>query len=210
MSWYARSPRLLTRQVASDLALVVWALLWWWISRTVDASVRELADPMRTIAATTGDVSRSVSEAGGQVGRVPAIGGDMARPFQDASGQLDALVVQAEAQAASIERTALLLGILLFVIPLAAALWAWLPGRLRFVRRHRAARALVGAGADLDLFAWRALTHQPLEAIATISPRPVAEVRAGNPQVIRQLARLELEASGVMLPPEPTGRTPAG
>ena len=85
-------------------------------------------------------------------------------------------------------------------IPIATLAAIWLPLRVRFVRRINASQRFIDSAADLELFAVRALAHQPIAALAAIDPDPVARWRAGDPAVIRALAQLELRDEGLHAP----------
>jgi hypothetical protein len=91
-------------------------------------------------------------------------------------------------------------------IPVLIALAIHLPLRWRFVREATAGRRYVDSAADLDLFALRAMSRQPLHRLARISDDPAAAWRRGDPEVVRALAVLELRHSGLSLP---EGEAPA-
>ena len=88
----------------------------------------------------------------------------------------------------------------MFLIPVLIVLLIWLPARIRFFLRARAARRFLDAQADLDLFALRAMVAQPMHVIARISDDPVAAWRRGDRDVIRALAAIELRQSGLNPP----------
>jgi hypothetical protein len=100
-----------------------------------------------------------------------------------------------------VERTGWLLGWLVFLIPVLIVLLIWLPARIRFFLRARAAQRFLDTQADLDLFALRAMVAQPMHVIARISDDPVAAWRRGDRDVIRALAAIELRQSGLSPPP---------
>ena len=76
----------------------------------------------------------------------------------------------------------------------------WLPRRIRFYRLAKAAQHFLDEGADLDLFALRAMATQPMHVLAGISRDPVAAWRAGDRSVIDRLAEVELRRSGLRMP----------
>ena len=86
-------------------------------------------------------------------------------------------------------------------------LWFYLPSRLRFVRRATAGQRYLDSGADLDLFALRAMAHQPLHVLAGIDADPAGAWRRGDPDVVDRLARLELRSVGLR---PPAGLTSSG
>nr|MBA2464268.1 hypothetical protein [Nocardioidaceae bacterium] len=55
-------------------------------------------------------------------------------------------------------------------------------------------------GHDLDLFALRAMAHQPLHRLARISEDPAGAWRARDTDVVRALAELELRDAGLTPP----------
>jgi hypothetical protein len=77
----------------------------------------------------------------------------------------------------------------------------WLVPRIRFARRATRAKALVRAGAGLDLLALRALTNQKLSDLATIDRDAMGAWRRGDAAVMQRLAALELQSSGVRVRP---------
>ena len=204
MRIYAQRRGQLATQLAADLAVVLWTVVWAVVGVVVDATVSTLARPARDTARTARDLAGQLGEAASSAGQVPGVGEQLRRPFEAASGSLGDLVAAADAQAASIERLAAVLGWLVFLIPVLTVLLVWLPRRVRFVRRARAAQRFIDAQADLDLFALRAMANQPMHVLAGISDDPVGAWRAGDRGVIDALAALELRSAGLLLP----GRRP--
>ncbi|HEY0776081.1 MAG TPA: hypothetical protein VGD51_18490, partial [Nocardioidaceae bacterium] len=64
-------------------------------------------------------------------------------------------------------------------------------------------RRFIDSSDDLDLFALRAMAHQPLHRLARISDDPAGAWRRGDPDVVRRLATLELRDSGLSVPEVP-------
>lgn len=201
MGFYASRPARLVSQLLGDFGVAVWAVVWAILGVVVDATVSRLAAPVRETASTAQKLSSNLSDAAGSASQVPGLGEQLRQPFDAASGSLGELVDTANRQAASIERLAALLGWLVFLIPVTVVLAFWLPRRIRFYRRSRAAQVFLDSTADLDLFALRALSSQPLPVLARISPDPVAAWRSGDRTVINALAEVELAREGLRLPP---------
>ena len=201
MSFYAQRPGRLLGQLATDLFMVGWIVLWWFAGRATERAVLAVASPARS----TGDAARRLSDqirqAADQTARVPGLGGELRKPFDEAAGSLQDLIGAADQQVASIERLGLLLGWLVFGIPVLILVVIWLPARIRFFLRARAAQRFLDAQADLDLFALRAMVAQPMHVIAKISDDPVAAWRRNDRQVINALAAVELRRSGLEPPP---------
>ena len=120
----------------------------------------------------------------------------MRKPFDEAAGSLVDVIAAADEQVEAIERAGLLLGWLVFVIPVVILRVVWLPARIRFFLRARAAQRFLHAQADLDLFALRAMAAQPLHVIARISDDPVAAWRRGDREVFTPWRRSSCVAAG--------------
>ena len=202
MGLYAAQPARRAGQLLGDGLVVAWVLGWAVVGVLVDRTVSLLAGPARETARTAERIAGGFSDAAGQAGQVPGLGEQLRRPFDSASGPLAELIASADRQVAVIERVAALTGWLAFVIPVAVVLAFWLPRRIHFHRRARAAQAFLDSSADVDLFALRALAAQPLHVLAAISPDPVAAWRTGDRAVITRLAEVELRSSGLDLPDE--------
>jgi hypothetical protein len=98
---------------------------------------------------------------------------------------------------AAVDTLASWLGWSLALVPIGLALAIYVPKRVGFVRRATAGRRLVDSAADLDLFALRALAHQPLHRLAAISDDPARAWRERDRDVVVRLAALELRDAGL-------------
>jgi hypothetical protein len=198
--FYAQRRSRMLVQLVVDLVVVVWAVIWWLVGRTTERTINAIAAPARS----SGDAARALRdhmrEAAEQTGRIPGLGIELRKPFDGAMESLQDVIDAADQQVASVERTGLLLGWLVFLIPVLIVLLIWLPARIRFFLRARAAQRFLDAQADLDLFALRAMVAQPMHVIARISDDPVAAWRRGDRDVIRALAAVELRRSGLNPP----------
>ncbi|HYP44403.1 MAG TPA: hypothetical protein VEQ66_04290 [Propionibacteriaceae bacterium] len=197
MGFYAREPRRLVAQVSADTLVLTSVVLSWLLSRLTERAVLAVAAPARQAAVAAGTVSgqfRSVSE---ETAKLPSIGNQLRQPFDAAAGSFDDLVGVADDQVRSIERLADLLGWLAFVIPVTVILLLWLPRRVRFYLRSRAAQRYLDSEAALDLLALRTLVSQPVSVLTAINPDPAAAWRSGDATVITRLADVELRRSGL-------------
>jgi len=148
------------------------------------------------------ELGSGLSSAAERIGSLPVVGGDVRGPLDQAGRATGAIVQAGRDQQAAVSQLAVLLGVVVAVVPVLIALAVWLPRRVRFVRRARAAQRFVDAGADLDLFALRAMAHQPMHVLARIADDPAGAWRRGDVAVIRALATTELKAAGLR-PPRP-------
>lgn len=205
MALYARRPWRFLGQLSGDLFVVLWGVAWWFVGSFVHTSIDAVADPARQTATTIEQLAENVRDAGTQTSQVPGLGDQLRRPFDAAAESLGGLTASANAQVASVERLATIVGWLVFLIPVTVLVAIWLPRRLRFVLRARAGQRFVDSDADLSLFALRAMTSQPMHVLARISDDPVQAWRAGDTDVINRLAEVELHRLGLRMPdtPEP-------
>ena len=187
-------------QLVGDVLTLGWVACWVWWGTGVHGLIADLAAPARQTATTSQQMAGRLREASQQLGRVPAIGDDLGGPFNGLAADLDTLVAQANRQVEIIQTVAWVGGVLTAVVPIAMVLLLWLPRRVRFVRNAAAAQRFIDAEADLDLFALRALAHQPLPTLARLSDDPMGAWRRGDPQVVHALARLELDRVGLSMP----------
>lgn len=200
MGIYARRPARLAAQLTADLVMVVWVVFWWATGRLVDDTIRAVAGPARQSSAATRELAGQIRETADQAGRLPAVGEDLRRPLDAAVESVSGLTAAADNQVASIERLAGVVGWLVFLVPVVILLAVWLPARLRFYLRARAAQRFIDSSADLDLFALRAMVTQPMHVIARIDEDPVGAWRRGDRRVIDALAARELRQTGLRMP----------
>ena len=212
MPLYAQHPALRARQVAADLGMLAWIVLWVLVARTVHRSVLVLAEPGRAVEDLGSSVAGNMDSAAEAAGDVPLVGDELAAPFRalsDASGSVRGAGVAAQDAVATL---ALVLAVVLVVLPVGWLLLRWLPWRMGWAREARAARRLLAGTPDLELLAARAMATAPLPRLAALPAGTGAAWRSGDPAAVRALAGLELDRLGLRLPePRPSARRdPAG
>jgi hypothetical protein len=200
MSIYAKRPGRMIGQLLGDGFVLLWTIGWAIVGIFVHGVIEVLATPARETARTAVRLADNFREAASEAAKVPVAGEQLRRPFDAASVTLGTLIDSANEQVASIERLALIVGWLVFLIPATIVIAFWLPRRIRFYRQARASQVFLDALADLDLFALRAMAVQPLYVLADISDDPVKAWRSGDREVINKLAELELKRDGLRLP----------
>ncbi len=201
-----------TRQVGSDLGMLLWVVLWVWVGTRVHEATLGLAAPGRRLEEAGAGFTTAMNNAGDSVDDLPLLADRIATPFRSAAGVGSDIADAGSALVTAVERVALLLGLTTAAIPtlIVGLFWLWL--RLRFARRATAAQRFVDAEPDLDLFALRAMATQPFQRLAAISDDPAGAWRRGDRHVVRALAVLELRECGLRPPPGPpeAGGLPAG
>ena len=197
MKAYADLPARRAVQLAGDLVVLGWIVLWALLGHAVHDATLNLAEPGHRVEAASTNLADRLDATGRAVGDLPVVGGAAADPLEQAGKAAGELADAGRAQVHAVERLANWLGWSVALVPILGALLLHLPPRIRFVRRAAAGRALVDSAADLDLFALRALAHQPLSRLAAVSDDPAAAWRDRDPEVVRRLAALELAAVGL-------------
>ena len=200
MKLYADTPGRRELQLVGDLGVAVWVVVWIWLGTVVHDAVMGLATPGRELDAAGSSLADRLRDAGSTVGDIPYVGDDAGRPFDGAGSSADQLAAAGRSQVAAVETLAFWLGLAVALIPVLIAVAVYLPPRIRFVRHATAGQRFLDSAADLDLFALRAMTHQPLHVLAKVSSDPAEAWRRKDPDVVRRLAALELKAVGLTPP----------
>ena len=200
MKIYSDLPVRRTLQISGDILLVLWIWLWVSIADTVHDATLGLAKPGRQIDESATGLAGQLRDAGESISRVPIVGDDVQKPFDGAGGAADNLAAAGRAQVEAVQTLAFWLGIAVALIPVLIALAVYLPPRVRFVRRATAGKRFLDSAADLDLFALRAMTNQPLHVLAGVSDDPAGDWRDRDLDVVRCLAQLELRDCGLRAP----------
>lgn len=204
--WYAQTPARRLRQLLGDALVVGWVLACAAAGRLVHDLVRHVAEPALRLQGADEQIRATLADTGDRLGGVPLAGEELRGAFDRLAG-LGAQVSTAGSDlAATMGTLAIALGLAAAIGPALAVLLPWLVLRIRFARRAAEARRFVDAAADLDLFALRALAHQPMRRLARISDDPAGAWRGGDPHVTRALAALELAERGLLPPPVPVGQ----
>ena len=200
MKVYADGPVRRTRQMLGDVLLVLWVALWLKLAYVVHDATLALATPGRKIEAAGGGLASRLRDAGSAVGDVPFVGDEVRSPFDGAGRAADQIAAAGTAQVEAVQHLAFWLGITVGALPILLVILVYLPLRWRFVREASAGQRFIDSSADLDLFALRAMSHQPMHRLARVSPDPVRAWRDGDADVVRALAVLELKDAGLTPP----------
>jgi len=200
MKIYADAPVRRSLQITGDVVLAVWVYLWVRTALVVRDATLSLAEPGRQISDAGGGLAEQLRDAGRSVGAVPLVGDEVRAPFDGAGAAADRIAAAGDAQVEAVETLAFWLGLAVGAIPVLIALAVYLPLRWRFIREATAGSRFVDSTDDLDLFALRAMARQPLHRLARISDDPAGAWRRGDPEVVRELAALELRDSGLAVP----------
>lgn len=197
MHWYAETPARRTRQIIGDGLVAAWVLAWVLIARWSFDLVRLLAAPAGPLRAAGTTVQSRMDDVAGQIGEVPLVGESLTGPFTGAAGAGGSLVSAGDALDSGVTRVAWLLSVLVGAVPILCVLGTYVVLRCLWARKTtELARLREGAGA-LELLALRALVNQAPRRLVRIDPDPLGAWRAGDEQVVSDLAGLELARLGL-------------
>lgn len=191
-----------TRRVADmagDLSLIAWALLWLFLARSLKDTLDSLSRPVERLGTTTGSVADRLEETGEALKEIALVGDRLAGPFPEMASAMRELSTQLTVQVASMGTASTWFVPLVFLLPTVIAVGWYIPWRVRRVRETAAARAILRQSPSLELFALRGITTAPLGDIAGISTTPVPAWQAGDPSTVNQLAELALARLGIEL-----------
>jgi hypothetical protein len=201
MKLYADRPTKVLAQLAGDIAVVILVFLAVRLGRGTHEKVAALAAPGRDAEDAARSTAGTMRDAAGSVGDTPLVGDTVAKPFTALAATSRQLAQSAQAYQDSVERLAVLSGILVAAVPILLLLALWLPRRLAWVSEASAASRLVRrAPGAADLLAVRALARRPLQELARLDPAVVQGWKAGDPAATAALARLELDELGLREP----------
>jgi hypothetical protein len=91
MPLYAQHAVLRARQVAADLGMLAWTLLWVLVARVVHEAVLALAEPGRAVEELGASLAGNMGSAAESAGDVPIVGDELSAPFEalsEASGSV--------------------------------------------------------------------------------------------------------------------------
>jgi hypothetical protein len=191
---YAETARLRARQLLGDLGVVAWVALWVAAGIALYRLVEQLAVPGRTLEQAGDTFVGDIGAIQERVGRIPAVGDDLEEPFGRLGGVGRTLAEAGVTQQEVVHQLALWLGVVVAAVPVVALLLVWLPRRLAWAREAGAASRLRLGGANLELFAIRAVANRSLRELHRVTPDPAGALRAGE---FDALAEVELRALGL-------------
>ena len=203
MKLYSDIPARRLVQVAADVGIVLWVVLWVRAAQRVHAATMELAGPGRDLAGAGSSFRGTMNSAGDGVDDLPLLEDRVATPFRSAAGVGTELEQVGNDLVTAVENLARVLAVTTVLVPVLIVGLVWLVLRLRFVRRAGAAQRFIDAAPDLDLFALRAMANQPMPRLARISDDPAGAWRRGDADVVHALGLLELRECGLR-PPRPS------
>ena len=198
MRLYAETAPRRACQLVGDLLVLAWIAAWVFAGRSLYLLVEKLAAPGRAVERAGTSFATDTGEIQQKVARIPVVGDELRDPFGRLGGVGRTLADAGVTQQQVVHDLALWLGVLVAAVPVAALLVMWLPGRVAWAREAGVASRLRKGGADLELFALRAVANRSLRELYRVTPDPAGALRAGD---YAGLAALELRSLGLRTEP---------
>ena len=197
MKLYADTPARATRQVLADVLFLLWLLVWVMAGNAVHDATLELAAPGRLTQESATSLAESMQDAGDALDDVPIVGDSARAPFDQASQASNALADAGQAEVEAVEDLAFWLRLAVTLIPILVVGAFFVPVRWRFVREATAGQKFMDAEADLQLFALRAMSHQPMHQLARVSEDPVGAFQRGDRDAVHALEKQDMRSVGL-------------
>ncbi|WP_151523440.1 hypothetical protein [Serinicoccus kebangsaanensis] len=197
MRWYADAPVRRTRQVAADLFVLGWVVVWVLVGRWVFGLVMTLAAPADPLRSAGTGLQTRMNDVAGRVTEIPLVGDDLQAPFTGAAGVGTDLVTAGDRLEGSVTTVAWLVSLLSAGTPILVVVLVWALLRLAWVRRARSLGGELDDPESVQLLALRALVRQHPRRLQRLVPDPVGAWTSGDPEALRALADLELAEVGL-------------
>lgn len=168
MQLYAHSPIVRTRQVAVDVGMLAWLVLWIVVARVVHKAVLVLAEPGQAVEGLGRSVAGNMNSAADAADGVPLVGNELAKPFGALADAGNSVSGAGQSAQHAVATLATVLAIVLVVLPVGWLLLRWLPARARYAQEAGAAMRLLSGTPDLEILAARALATAPLPRLAAL------------------------------------------
>ena len=194
---YAATPGRAIVQVIADISVLLWVVAWYYVAKGVHTAISAIADVGAGVESGAHGISSNLNGAGDGANKIPLAGDSLAKPLNAAAGAAQDIANAGHGLDERATTLAILLALAVSIPPILAIVVPWLLLRLRFARRAGATAELAKTDGGADLLALRALTSRPMPKLLKIADDPLEGWRSGDPEVVGQLARLELRSVGL-------------
>jgi hypothetical protein len=180
MRFYPDIPHRFANRLVADVLVVLVLVLLALLGLKVRDSVNKLAVVPQGVRESGSAVQTGFRDAAGAVGHVPVVGGDLSDALEGAGESSGGRVEELGQEGVDrTHRLADLLGLLVFALPLAGLLIAYLPGRIALVRRLTAASQVLDERGDPNrrrVVAMRAAFALPYETLLRHTSDPLGDL----------------------------------
>lgn len=197
MKLYADQTGWRARQIASDLAVVVWVAGGAWLGQLLRAVVSRAGRHVADAATAADRLAGDLHDAAGTAGSIPLVGDRVGQPIEAAARSATGIAHSLHQGVHTMDTAATALGLVAALLVIAVYLAVWIPLRIRFVRRATRTERYLATGGGPDLLALRAIARAPLDGLSGLGPDPVGGWRSGDQTTIDRLATIELRHAGI-------------
>lgn len=194
---YAATPVRAAVQAASDVLMVLWVVLWYFVGKAVHTAISAFAAAGRQVEGGANGIAGNLDRAGGGASKIPLVGDSVSSPLRSAGGAARDLAAAGHGLDEKATLLAMVLALAVAVPPVLAVFLPWLLLRLRFARRAGAVASLARSPGGDRLLALRALANRPVPELLKAAADPVEAWRRDDPEAIAALAALEVRAVGL-------------
>jgi hypothetical protein len=192
---YAELPGRLARQLVADILALGWLAGFGWLAYQARELVLRVRVPAAGLAEPGSAVGDAFAEAARRAAAMPLIGEQLAGALRAGESAGRSLTASGQEQLDLVSTAAGWTAALIVVIGVLPLVTLWLPLRVHYARS--AGAAVASRERDADLLALRALTKVPVRRLRAVAEDPAAAWRRADPEVVRQLAALELRRLGL-------------
>jgi hypothetical protein len=201
MRIYPEVPSRRANAVVRDALVVALLILFAWIGVAVHDAVDRLAVLGHGVAVAGTSVENGFDSAGDAVDNVPLVGGPLGGALRGAGEGTGGNVADlGRAGEDAVHRLALILGLVIFGVPAAVLLLAWLPNRIRAARELTEAERVLRPDSTPErrrLLAMRAAFSLPYGQLLAYTRDPLGDLAAERYDALVAAA---LEDAGLRAP----------
>ncbi len=189
----------LLRQGFTYLLLLIGVPVWYGVSGLVRDIVTALGGPITTAGETTANLAENVSQLRDSLRGIAVVGPELSKPFIPLQRALEDASTQTLSQLEVVDQIANFVFWIVFLVPVVALIWVYVVPRIQEAIAAFQVNNHLLKSQSMDLLALRAVTKSDIHELCRIVPDPAAAWREGDPAVLEQLARLELQRYGLQL-----------
>ena len=171
-------------RVIRDVAVLLMLLFLIWMGRSVYQRIDSITVLATGVSSAGESVQSGFGAVAGAVESVPVIGDNLASALKSSGEATGGNVADLGAQGAeAIHRTALLIGLLTFLIPAILLVGLTLPDRVRGIRQISLAGQFLAGEPSPErerILAMRAVFNLPVDHLLEYSSDPIADLMAGR------------------------------
>ncbi|MEI7887476.1 MAG: hypothetical protein WCJ04_08795 [Actinomycetes bacterium] len=171
-------------RVIRDVAVLLMLLFLIWMGRSVYQRIDSITVLATGVSSAGESVQSGFGAVAGAVESVPVFGDNLASALQSSGEATGGNVADLGAQGAeAIHRTALLIGLLTFLIPAILLVGLTLPDRVRGIRQMSLAGQFLAGEPSPErerILAMRAVFNLPVDHLLEYSSDPIADLMAGR------------------------------